>query len=489
MIVIPNPPQNEATTLAFRDGASFRDSAGHVYRLNGRVLRTVTAHGTTDYEFVRDSDLLARWNFTGQVISSKEVEPSLIGAADVRFLLEHPELPFVSYPYEWSFSALRAAALLHLELILEGLESDLTLSDASAYNVQFLGCRPQFIDILSFSRYREGDYWIAHQQFCEQFLNPLLLTALRGVPFNAWLRGSLEGIPTEDLGRLLPWYQKLGWRVLSHVVLPSAFHMRARKRASELYSSSFRRPLPRSAYRAMVSGLHKWIESLSVPRRWSGQWLEYATDNTYSPAEAAVKEKFVTTFVNEVSPRLLLDFGCNTGRYAELALRAGARSVIGFDSDPATIEFAFREAMRKNLNFLPLYLDAANPSPGQGWQGLERKPLGERVNADGLLALAFVHHLTIGRNIPFGEVVGWLVSLAPEGVIEFVSKEDPTVRFMLRNRTDIFPEYSKESFYAILRQQAEVVSETEIGGGRRLLVRYRRSLGRDSAATASAFRP
>ena len=111
----------------------------------------------------------------------------------MRYLLEHARIGYVSFPYEWSFPALKAAALLHLDLHLELLEHDVTLSDASAYNVQFQGARPIFIDVLSLRRYREGEYWLGHRQFCEQFLNPLLLRALAGVPHNAWYRGSLEG--------------------------------------------------------------------------------------------------------------------------------------------------------------------------------------------------------------------------------------------------------------------------------------------------------
>src|SRR3546814_6517392 len=47
-----------------------------------------------------------------------------------------------------------------------------------SYNIQFDGPRPVFIDVLSFRRYREGEFWTGHRQFCEQFLNPLLMRAL-----------------------------------------------------------------------------------------------------------------------------------------------------------------------------------------------------------------------------------------------------------------------------------------------------------------------
>src|SRR5262249_53642476 len=156
-------------------------------------------------------------------------------------------------------------------------------------------------------------------------------------------------------------------------------------------------------------------------------------------------------------PRLVWDLGCNTGDYATTALAAGAHYVIGFDCDQHALEAAFGRAQADNLEFLPLFLDAANPSADQGWNELERKGLQARAPADALIALAFEHHLAIGRNIPLSQVVTWLCRLAPRGVIEFVRKEDPTVRQMLSLREDIFADYNEDAFASSLQRQSRVV--------------------------------
>src|SRR5690606_22151701 len=136
-------------------------------------------------------------------------------------LIEHDRVPFISYPYEWSFSELKAAALHHLDLQIDLLKRDVVLSDATAYNVQFVGPDPVFIDLLSLRPYREGEFWQGHRQFCEQFLNPLILRSVLGVPHNAWFRGSLEGIPTLHLANMLPLRKRLSWNMLSQVVMPA----------------------------------------------------------------------------------------------------------------------------------------------------------------------------------------------------------------------------------------------------------------------------
>lgn len=461
---------------ARREDASFRDPAGHVYRIGDRVLRSVTDFGAPAYELVRDSGFLSGLIAENQVVNFEEVSPCLLGTetANVAYLLEHPTLSFISYPYEWCFSALQSAALLQLDLLRQALKHGITLSDASAFNIQFQGPNPIFIDVLSFQRYQEGDYWTAHQQFCAQFLNPLLLTAKRGVPFNAWFRGSLEGLRSEDLNQLLSWTQKLDWRVLTHVTLPVRFQSSARNKIDADIGRVKALRLPRQSFEHMVSGLRNWIAELKPSKKLQSAWRDYATDNSYDAAAAETKADFTRRFASSVKPAMLFDVGCNTGVYAEIALQAGAAEVIGFDTDIGAVEAAFARATDKNLRFFPLLIDAANPSPGQGWFGTERKSLAARANADGLIAYAVLHHLVIGRNIPLAEAVTWLIGLAPEGVIEFVEKEDPMIRRMLQLRDDIFPDYRRDNFLAAVQNKAEIVETKEIIEMRRMLLWYRR---------------
>ena len=461
---------------ARRDDASFRDPAGQVYWIKDRVLRSVSEIGAAHYEFVRDCGLLSDLIDSRKVIATNEVSPDLLGpdAGNVSYVLEHPVLPFISYPYEWSFTALQTGALLQLELLKEALERDATMSDASAYNVQFAGPHPVFIDPLSFQRYQEGGYWTAHQQFCEQFLNPLLLTALKGIAFNGWYRGNPEGIRSAHLNQLLSWRNRLNWRVLTHVALPVGLQMRAQKAGSGQIDRIKNRQLPKTSFLGMIDGLGKWISGLKAARGAESLWSGYEADNSYDSAAAAAKAEFTRRFAASVQPDKLLDIGCNTGKYAELALQSGAHHAIGIDSDPIVVDAAFRRAQKMDLRFLPLVMNAADPSPGQGWLGRERKNLDSRIKAQALLAYAFVHHLAIGRNIPLAEVVAWLIGLAPQGVVEFVEKEDPMIVRMLQLREDIFPEYGRDAFLTAVNNHAEIVDTREIIEGRRILVWYRR---------------
>jgi ribosomal protein L11 methylase PrmA len=171
---------------------------------------------------------------------------------------------------------------------------------------------------------------------------------------------------------------------------------------------------------------------------------------------------------------MIFDLGCNTGDFTVTALENGAKSAVGFDFDFGALEQAFSRFSKSGQPVLPLWLDATNPSPSQGWASKERKSLGERADADALLALAVIHHLAIARNVPLDMAVDWLMNLAPVGIIEFPSKSDSMVQQLLSARTDIFPDYTEEAFLAHVRARGAIRAEKRLGENGRLLIRYDR---------------
>ena len=454
---------------AYRDPGSFRDPSGTVLVAGDRVYRTIMPAAAADYEHTRRTGILRELVEQGLVIDEHPVERDVLGSAGhvAAYVVEHPRLPFISYPYEWCFHALKDAALLHLDVHLRCLDRGVTLSDASAFNIQFRGPSPVFIDTLSFRTYREGEIWTGHRQFCDQFLNPLLLCALLGIPHNAWYRGSMEGIPVEYLANALPFTAKASWNVFKHVVLQAMFERMSMKDQPAGEITQVRLPL--TAYRGMLTGLRSWIRKLEPKGNKRTVWRDYAEINSYSRDEARKKVEFVKQFTAATRPSVVWDLGCNTGEYSKAALQAGALLSIGFDFDTGALERAYQRAKAESLNLLPLYLDATNPSPCQGWAQQERKGMLERGPADAVLALAFVHHLAVAKNVPLDYVVGWLVRLARTGVIEFVQKDDPMVRELLRLREDIFAGYSEENFERALKIKARIQRVEQVSAmGRKL---------------------
>jgi len=433
----------------------------------GRVFRTVNECAIDDYVASRDSSAVSSLVDSGLLISSEEVDLSAIAdeEPDARILLEHPKLPFISYPYEWPFSALKDAALAHLDVQLALLNDDLTLVDASAYNMQFRDGRPIFIDRLSIVRYEDGSFWMGHRQFCEQFLNPLLLQSKLGVAYQHWFRGTQEGISSIDLARLIKWRHFFSPNMFMHVYMQAKLQAASLGKSTDELKTVGQKKFPKRSLEFLLKSLKSWIAKLEPFKGGYSVWGDYSDTNTYDNREASKKADFVARFCRETGSKMLWDLGCNTGEYSEVALNAGTKFVVGFDFDDRALEKAYARLSKRGSSFLPLKMDAANPSPSQGWGEAERKGFHDRADADAIIALAFEHHIAIGKNVGLNETVRWLTSLAPVGVIEFVPGDDPTVKKMLALRENIFADYSKSTFETRLAKcgkiiASEVVSET-----------------------------
>ena len=199
---------------------SFRDPAGKIYYKNNRIFRRLSTLGIDRYLALNENSIISKSIKEGFLIDTKEThneEGHNINKEEL--ILEHEKIEYISYPYEWSFSQLKDAAIFHLDFHLFLLKNDATLIDASAYNIQFIGSKLKFIDVLSIKKYEEGEYWKGHKQFCENFLNPLILKSKKGIKFNNWFKGNLEGIQTDELNNLLNIFDKFSYNVFVHVHL------------------------------------------------------------------------------------------------------------------------------------------------------------------------------------------------------------------------------------------------------------------------------
>lgn len=448
------------------DPASYRDPAGFVFHREGKVYRAIRKTAADDFRALRANGLIERLVSRGWLVPTTDADAALCPDDDVVAVVEHERLPLITYPYEWGFEALKAAALLHLDVHLEALRAGFMLCDGSAYNIQFMGPAPVFIDLLSLRRYEERSYWLGQRQFCEQFLNPLLLRAALGIAHNAYYRGSMEGIPSDAISRLLPIRWALRWTVFANVVLPARLQRRAASKDADAALRSRGPTLP--VFQALLEQLRSFIAGLK-PRSTGGIWTGYATANSYGADAAAAKRARVARFVNAHHPKTVLDLGCNTGDFSAAALASGASFVVGLEGDPDALDLAYKRARADALNFLPLHQDLVNPSPNQGWNGAERTSIQQRTNADAVLALAVMHHMVLARNVPLEWAVDWVTSLAPRGVLEFVPLSDPMATRLIGQRSPDSLSYSEAEFAHHLSRRAAIRETLALpGSGRRL---------------------
>ena len=376
----------------------------------------------------------------------------------------------ISYPWEWPFSSLKQAALLHLRIMEFLIPRGYWLRDANAFNVQFDGQRFRLIDTLSIGRREEDSPWVAYKQFCSQFLAPLAVAAKSDIRLLSLWRSYLDGFPLDLAVKLLPGRARINPRLYMHLYLHARMQLSSDDKGKLHETSPRKVRMSDTALLGLVRSLKKAIESLNY-RPSSEIWQGYTEIRTYDDDGIAAKSRFIEQAIERVKPGVVWDFGGNTGEFSEIAARSGA-FVLSVDSDPACTEYlqGRLSAGKASGQILPLTMDLANPSPGLGFNQVERYGLKERGPADLLLALALIHHLVFSSSVPLGMVAHWFSQLSRRLLIEFVPETDPMVKKLLVNRGDDHLPYSLESFRTAFGEYFDIEQDEQLNNGRQLFV-------------------
>ena len=441
--------------------ASFRDPSGFLFTDNGILYRQINRAYAEDYARLMDSGLYEKLVKAGALIPHVETE-QVSAESEAAFKVIQPErVPFISYPYEWSFSQLKDAALATLSIHKRALKLGMLLKDASAYNIQFVRGRAMLIDTLSFEIYKEGEPWMAYKQFCQHFLAPLALMSCRDVRLSQLLRVHIDGVPLDLASELLPFKTKFNFGLLTHIHV----HAGSQKRYADKTVEPRKGMMSQQAMIGLIESLESTIKKLTWQPAGT-EWGAYYEATNYSDSAFEHKKQLVRAWAEEKKPTLVWDLGGNTGVFSREAAASGAFTV-SFDIDPAAVEQNYQVVKKnKEQNLLPLVLDLTNPSPAIGWDHAERDSFGQRGPADMTLALAVIHHLAISNNVPLPQLAQFFAARTKWLVIEFVPKSDSQVKRLLSSRKDIFPNYTREGFEAAFSErfkihQAEPIRDSE----------------------------
>ncbi|HEY4490836.1 MAG TPA: SAM-dependent methyltransferase, partial [Acidobacteriota bacterium] len=293
------------------DPGSFRDPSGFIFVEDGEIYRQVNLVYKEHYDHLMHSGLYDKLTGARLMVSHEEMD-QVPARTDAAYKIIKPQrVSFLSYPYEWSFSQLKDAALTTMEILKIALQHDMILKDSSAFNIQFVNGKPIFIDTLSFERYREGEPWVAYRQFCQNFLAPLALMSCKDIRLNQLFRIYIDGIPLDLASELLPFRSLLRFSLLTHIHL----HSKSQKRYAE-------RPITRGTRKVgkfSLMGILDSLESAIRALQWDpprSQWSHYYENTNYSEEGLANKKRLVSEFLSEINPTKLWDLGANTGLFS-----------------------------------------------------------------------------------------------------------------------------------------------------------------------------
>lgn len=478
---------------------SFRDPAGRVLVMDERILRIVNKSGLPNLNSCLASKTVQDFVGKGRLVSTKMLDASETGRllendqlknlfenAVGWTIIEHEQVPFRSYPYEWPPEMLHEAARLTLDLASGLLEEGLGLKDATPYNILFHACEPVFIDLLSVERRDPGDpIWLPYTQFVQTFLLPLLANKYFGIPLAQLLTSRREGLRPEEVYPLCGLPRKLLPPFLTMVTIPAWLAARHKEKDLTIYQKKYLndfekvRFILKSQFRNLRRALHRLMPDCNRRSFWSNYM---SCNNNYSRDQLAAKRAFVDDVMIRFSPKRVLDLGCNNGCYSAIAAGRGA-SVVAIDSDPAVVGDVWRHARSQGLDILPMVVDICRPSPAIGWRNRECAPFLERARGafDAVLMLAVIHHMLICERIPLPEIIDLAAELTTDLlVIEYIAPGDPMFRSLARSNEHLYKDLTPGYFEAACRRRFKIVSLKQLNDSR-LLYLMRNKSGKQHA--------
>lgn len=438
---------------------SFRDPSGFLFQEDGVLYRQINRVFAESFDAFCTSGLYDKLVSKGLIIPHERTQEVSPRTKEAHCIIKPERVGFISYPFEWSFSQFKDAAIATLEIQKIAMQSGFTLKDASAYNIQFHNGRAVLIDTLSFEPYTPGKPWVGYRQFCQHFLAPLALMSYRDIRMGKLCRNFIDGIPLDLASKLLPRRTKFRFGLLMHLHMHAKSQTRyADSKKSQAVSKA---KISRNAVLAIIDNLQNIVRKL----QWKPpktEWGEYYDITNYNESAFDAKHRIVSEMIQHRSPSTLWDLGANTGEFSRLASSKGIKTVA-FDIDPVAVEKNYR-AVKSNreTDILPLIMDLTNPSPAIGWANDERYSIAQRGPSDMVMGLALIHHLAISNNLPLEKIAKFFAELAPSLIIEFVPKEDSQVQKLLASREDIFPNYNIEGFRLAFEKFFKIEQEIEI---------------------------
>lgn len=442
--------------------ASWRDPSGFIFEKDGMIYRQINQSFKEHFNLFISSGCYEHLAKKELLISHEVINENLTGTEDHYLTLKPEKVPFISYPYEWSFDMLKDAALLTLQLVKESIQFGIIVKDATPYNIQWYKGKFIFIDSLSFEKY-EDEPWIAYRQFCENFLGPLLLMHYTKISLQQLLLAYPDGIPLPVIRSLLPKRSRFSLHTYLHIHLHAGMAAKNKGKEQKIVKFSKQKLLQ------LITSLEGLVQKLKLPEQKT-VWSDYYDEALQRKKYLEEKRNIIQEWLAQLPTiSTAVDLGANNGEFSKLIASKNIQTLAA-DSDPSCINHLYQEIKTNRLlNIQPLILDLSNPSPAIGVNNEERDSFIHRCKVDLVLALALIHHLAIGKNIPFEKMAEFFSRLGKNLIVEFVPKDDEKIKLMLSSKKDIYTNYAEKYFEETFKKYFTIIARQAIGTSGRVL--------------------
>lgn len=420
---------------------SYRDPAARVVKKEDGWYRYILPDYQKEYDHLIQSGLYRELIENKLLITHDEIEAEN-NDPGVYKVLRPEQIPFQSYPFEWSYSQWQRSILAFLDINITALKYGMILKDASPYNFYLKGGKSMLLDTSSFTFFKTNDFWLAYLQFCEEFLSPFALMHFNGLKWGKLSGTYLRGMPLAFVSKQLSWRSWFNLTCLLHIHWHSRYS-RAESGGKKEQQKGFDAAKLSGLFSMVRSTISSWRRPYQLKHHWSGYYENDIEAGTY----LTQKQKIVEEWLSNIIPASVIDLGANTGKFSLIAAKY-AGYAVALEQDENCVDEIERKIERDELiNITALIGDLAEPAPGSGVLNREYTSIFTRGRSEMVLGLALVHHLCLSRNITLN-LIAEMFSEFTTGfaMVEFIPKEDKKGARLLSNRQDIFKDYDEEHF-------------------------------------------
>ena len=464
---------------------SYKDTAARVVLEEGIYYRYIFNEYQAEYNHLMHSGLYKALTEKGLMITHKEVEQS---QSNFYKKLHPHQIPFQSYPFEWSYGQWRKVLYAYLQINKIALAHGMILKDATPYNFYFEDGRAVLLDTSSFDFFKEGDPWMAYRQFCSEMLSPFALMHYNGQRWARITQSHLRGMPLNFVTKQLPLKSWLNMTCLLHI------HLHGKYATNDSENSSLRnsnkkgfeksgvvvdnQTKQKGLSKEKIFSLMKMLQSTVVnwkkPFAFEKHWIDYyqkdiASDKYLIHKEAVIKE-WLAQLTNQNKLESILDLGANTGKFSLIASDY-AEKVIALEYDDICVD-AIEKAIvsSKKNNVYCLRMDLAETTPNMGVLEKEYSSIYTRAKSSMVMGLALIHHLFISNQLSFYKIAQILDGFSEKHVIvEFIPFEDEKVQFLIKDKQRNYSDYTEETFKEAIERFFEIKERKQIEGSERIL--------------------
>jgi precorrin-6B methylase 2 len=461
---------------------SYKDTAARVVLEEGIYYRYIFNEYQAEYDHLMHSGLYKVLTEKGLMITHQEVEQS---QSNFYKKLYPQQIPFQSYPFEWSYGQWRKVLYAYLQINKIALAHGMILKDATPYNFYFEGGRAVLLDTSSFDFFKEGDPWIAYRQFCSEMLSPFVLMHYNGQRWARITQSHLRGMPLNFVSKQLPLKSWLNMTCLLHI------HMHGKYATNDSDNSSLRNSNNKGSEKTeklvdkqkgfskeKILSLMKMLQSTVVdwkkPYVFEKHWIDYyqkdiASDKYLIHKEAVIKE-WLAQLTNKNKLHSILDLGANTGKFSLIA-SGYAEKVIALEYDDICVDAINKATVsEKRNNIYCLRMDLAETTPNMGVLEKEFSSIYTRARSTMVMGLALIHHLFISNQLNFDQIASMFNEFSEKLVIiEYIPITDEKVQFLMKDKQREYADYTEEGFTKALEQYFQIKERIQLDGSERIL--------------------